>query len=259
MNQHTHTDLKISPQAIRAQLASILNSEAFVRARRMQRFLTFIVEETLAGRADQLGEYGVGVGVFDRGADFEPAIDPIVRNDARRLRVKLAEYYRESQARAEVIIEIPKGGYAPVFRRPASIEPIPSPAAGAGRRLAVLPFEILTAAPDSAMCGRALCVSLTAGLTNVDGIEAVAHGYAVPDMAPSHVINGYIWKSGDRCRVVVNLIQVAEGAQVWAREYAFQSGEMLAASSQISTQVLHEVKSRLGRQNVRPMVLAMAA
>src|SRR5690348_4353086 len=87
--------VKIAPHAVREQLAAILTSENFVRSRRMQRFLEFIVEETLAGRADQLAEYSIGLAVFDRGTDFEPALDPIVRNDARRLRLKLLEYYRQ--------------------------------------------------------------------------------------------------------------------------------------------------------------------
>ena len=94
MNKHKEMDIRITPHAVRAQLGSILGSEAFVRSRRMQRFLEFIVEETLAGRADNWGEYGIGAAVFDRGPDFVPALDPIVRNDARRLRLKLLEYYQ---------------------------------------------------------------------------------------------------------------------------------------------------------------------
>ena len=120
--------LPADPIAIRAQLGRILASEGFVRCRRMQRFLEYIVEEALAGRAQQLGEYGVGLAVFDRSPDFEPALDPIVRNDARRLRLKLLEYYRRPQERGGVLIEVPKGGYAPVFR---SLEP------SAGYRLVV--------------------------------------------------------------------------------------------------------------------------
>lgn len=103
-------------QSVRAQLEAILDSEGFTRSPRMQRFLRFIVEETLAGRAEQLGEYAIATAVFDRSADFEPAVDPIVRNDARRLRVKLAEYYSQNPAPAQgVLIEMPKGGYVPTF------------------------------------------------------------------------------------------------------------------------------------------------
>lgn len=109
-------------QQIRAQLEAILESDGFARSRRMQRFLRFVVEETLAGSADQLGEYSVGLAVFDRGVDFEPALDPIVRNEARRLRVKLLEYYSRAAGAGTVLIEMPKGGYVPTFRTmPASV------------------------------------------------------------------------------------------------------------------------------------------
>jgi hypothetical protein len=111
-------DNELSPDAIGIQLSKILKSEGFVRAQRMRRFLGFIVEETLAGRADELCEYSIAISVFGRDKSFEPALDPIVRNDARRLRHKLLEYYESSRRGGDdVIIDMPKGSYVPVFKR----------------------------------------------------------------------------------------------------------------------------------------------
>jgi hypothetical protein len=106
-----------SPDAVRAQLSKILQSEGFIRARRMQRFLEFVVTETLAGNAGRLCEYTIATSVFERDESFEPGLDPIVRNDARRLRQKLLEYYERSSHVEDnrVIIEMPKGSYVPVF------------------------------------------------------------------------------------------------------------------------------------------------
>jgi hypothetical protein len=101
---------------IRNQLSKILQSDGFIRAARMRRFLKFVVEEALAGRANLLCEYSVGISVYERDESFDPALDPIVRNDARRLRQKLLEYYQQSSCGYQVIINVPKGGYAPVFR-----------------------------------------------------------------------------------------------------------------------------------------------
>jgi hypothetical protein len=164
MSDVTEINAAITPQAVRAQVARIVGSEGFARSRRMQRFLEFVVEETLAGRADQLGEYAVGVAVFDRGPDFEPAVDPIVRNDARRLRVKLLEYYRETPTKAQdrVFIEMPKGGYVPVFCSMKAAGG--NPDANRPRRLGVLPFEVLSGAPEHQFYARSLGLSLTAGL-----------------------------------------------------------------------------------------------
>src|SRR5262245_20589340 len=149
MYQPKAIDTPASPQAIRAQVARIVSSEGFARSRRMQRFLEFIVEETLAGRAEELGEYGIATAVFDRSADFEPAVDPVVRIEARRLRAKLLEYYGtpESQQGDQVLIEVPKGAYVPVFRATPPVQVRGVPSGESPRRLAVLPFEVLSAAP----------------------------------------------------------------------------------------------------------------
>ena len=116
-----------SPEAVRAQLDKIVRSGPFAPSERMTRFLRFIVEETLAGRADKLSEYAIGVEVYDRGESFEPSADAIVRVDARRLRSKLREYYDTAGSNDPLLIEVPKGTYSPVFlevpRHPASVAP----------------------------------------------------------------------------------------------------------------------------------------
>lgn len=254
----------VSPLAVRAQLGRILASAAFERSPRMQRFLEFIVEEALAGRAGQLCEYAVGIAVFDRGPDFDPAVDPIVRNDARRLRLKLFEFYREAEA--EVCIEMPKGGYVPVFRQMKPREQsVPSNRSSC--RIAVLPFDVLSSEEGIGVHGRALCMSLTAGLTNLDGLEAVAHGYlldqpfrdAVCQMDLTHVIQGSFLNSGLQGRVIINLIGVAKGTQLWAREYDFGMNDVLTAQSEISRNVRREVAATLGLPRSATAALALAA
>ncbi len=60
--------------AIREQLSTVLASAFFVRAERLGRFLKFVVEETLDGRADRLNQYLIAIDVFDRDETFDPAI-----------------------------------------------------------------------------------------------------------------------------------------------------------------------------------------
>ena len=98
------------------QLERIRASKAFRQADRLKRFLTFIVEETLAGRGDRLKEFVVGVEVFGKDNSFDPGNDPIVRVQARRLRAQLTRYYNEEGQADELLIDLPKGGYSPIFR-----------------------------------------------------------------------------------------------------------------------------------------------
>ena len=100
-------------RAIREQLARILKSGPFQQSRRRQRFLEYIVTETLAGRGGRLKGYNVALAVFDRPKTFDSALDPVVRIEAARLREKLREYYEADGQADPIRIELPKGGYAP--------------------------------------------------------------------------------------------------------------------------------------------------
>jgi Tol biopolymer transport system component len=103
------------PQAIREQLQRILISPVFLHSDRLRRFLTHCVDAALEGRADDLKEYIIGVAAFDRPVHYNPAEDPIVRVEARRLRRKLDEYYQSYGAADAIVIHLPKGGYLPAF------------------------------------------------------------------------------------------------------------------------------------------------
>lgn len=100
---------------IRKQLETITSSEAFKKSRLLTVFLTFIVEETLAGRDDEIKEYTIGRNALGKPADFNPQFDAAVRIHAGRLRRLLSEYYSTVGAKDDVRIEIPKGSYIPVF------------------------------------------------------------------------------------------------------------------------------------------------
>ena len=106
----------MSPGEALAQLRRILDSETFSRTLVLRRFLQFLVERTLQDRTDEIKEYALGVDVFDRGSDFDPRTDTIVRVQARRLRAKLDEYYEGSGGADRILIELPKGSYVAAFR-----------------------------------------------------------------------------------------------------------------------------------------------
>jgi TolB-like protein/Flp pilus assembly protein TadD len=103
----------VDAAAVRAHLEKVLSSQSFKAAKGQSKFLRYVVEEALAGRADAIKEYSIGVEVFGRGPSFDPRISNIVRVEAQRLRSKLAKYY-EGDGRTDALrIELPKGGYAP--------------------------------------------------------------------------------------------------------------------------------------------------
>lgn len=116
---HAKTEPSIEAQLIRAQVERIIASEPFRKSARYPRFLKFIVDQTLAGNADQLKERTLGMEVFDRPPDYELKTDPIVRVAAGELRKRLAQYYILHTAESELRIELHPGSYVPEFHWPS--------------------------------------------------------------------------------------------------------------------------------------------
>src|SRR6266567_8171537 len=113
--------VELEGEAVRRQLGDVLRSPGFARNERLSRFLRFIVERHLEGRYEELKESVIGMEVFGRKPDYDTKLDPIVRTEARRLRVRLSEYFKGAGADAAVVIDLPKGGYVPVVRLSAQV------------------------------------------------------------------------------------------------------------------------------------------
>ena len=124
-------------EQIRNALARILSSEGFSASVRNRRLLEYVVGETLAGRADRIKAYTLATVVFERGPDFDPQLDPVVRLEASRLRKALEHYYLTAGKDDPVRIDIPKGSYIPVFEAAAAAVPpaaAPAPVVPRDRR-----------------------------------------------------------------------------------------------------------------------------
>ena len=121
-----------TPDQITRQLDRILASDGFTNADRMSAFLRYVVGRVLAGEADQVKEYVIGVEVFGRNPEFDPRLDSIVRVEARRLRTKVDEYYAGPGAGDDVVIQLRRGSYVPSFelRQPVPLQSeLPPPVA----------------------------------------------------------------------------------------------------------------------------------
>lgn len=103
-----------SSEDIRAQLERILASPEFPGLGRSAAFLTYVIEEALAGRAERIKGYSIAIEVFRRDEGFTQD-DPVVRIEAGRLRRALERYYLVAGQNDPVRIDVPKGGYVPCF------------------------------------------------------------------------------------------------------------------------------------------------
>ncbi|HEV3470200.1 MAG TPA: hypothetical protein VG148_12820 [Pyrinomonadaceae bacterium] len=97
------------------QLQKVLQSRTLQNSESLKAFLRFVVEKTLEDQGTQLKEYTIATEVFGRNSDYDPRIDSVVRVQAGRLRTKLQEYYTTEGKGDQIVIDLPKGHYHPVF------------------------------------------------------------------------------------------------------------------------------------------------
>ena len=98
----------------------------------LSRLLQYCAKQSLEHPDELLKEYQIAREVYGRNADFDPQSDLRVRVQAKRLRLKLAEYYASEGAHDPVVVTIPKGSYHLVFEtKPSETKPSDSkPAIG---------------------------------------------------------------------------------------------------------------------------------
>jgi hypothetical protein len=94
----------------------IVASPPLQKSCRLRDLLQYITEQTIRGYAHELTEQHIGEAVFHKPTGYSPLEDSSVRVHARQLRLKLHEYFDGVGRGEPLVVEIPKGAYAPVFR-----------------------------------------------------------------------------------------------------------------------------------------------
>lgn len=239
-------------EAVRGHLRRILESRVFAGSARMRRFLEFTVERALAGHADELKEYTVGVEVFDRAPSFDSRVDPIVRVEARRLRSKLKQYYAGEGARDQICISYPTGSYAPRFAPRENAVPPSSPAT-----VAVLPLANLSADPENEYFSDGLTQELIVHLTKVKGLRVAAWDSAyqmkgLDDLRSvgerlqvATALKGSVRRFADRLRVVAQLIETATGQVRWSQTYERSIEDVFAIQDEIAIAIARALEAQL--------------
>jgi serine/threonine-protein kinase len=223
--------------AIDSMVRKIISSRAMARSERLARFLEFTVKETMAGNAGQIKEFVLGVEVFGRTPDYDPRLDPIVRVEARRLRMKLRKYYDTEGRDDRIRIEYPKGSYVPAI---SPFRPEDRTAAHSGeprRAIVVLPFAGMgESEPVAAAVGQ----GLISALIQMEDLRVVAWNMSLrlqptprdyarlgDQLQVEGVVEGRVAPvRDDRIRVAAQLVDVRDGAYLWAESFERPRGEI---------------------------------
>lgn len=117
VNAHTEEDLHTPGiQECSALVDRIAASSQFRRSARLRDFLIYVGRQALKDGAVEIHEQDIGARVFGRPANYDRSQDNIVRVNATELRKRIDQYFLTEGAHETVIMEIPRGGYRPIFR-----------------------------------------------------------------------------------------------------------------------------------------------
>lgn len=242
---------KETEEKIRQQLRRILGSKSFRQVDRLQSFLSFIVEEMLGGRGDKLKEFLIGVEVFGKESSFDPRMDPLVRVQARRLRSRLVRYYREEGQNDEIIVELPKGGYEPVFQRreTGGLRRTVSAALISRNTILVRLYEDDSQNHDLGYFCNGLKHEIIHVLSKLDSVRVAAFEN-VPEgqdssgqMNVAMIVSGSVRKSRDTLRITSNLIDSSANCYLWSESIDCDAQDMLAVQEEVAHKILQRLQT----------------
>ncbi len=248
-------------QEIRQSLAKVLGSAAFAHVDRLKRFLAFIVDESVCGRADKLKEFLIGIEVFGKDSSFDPRTDPIVRVQARRLRARLAKYYLDEGRNDALMIDLPKGSYAPAFHRPPAATPKLTVGAvlTSHNTIAVLPFADRSPQSDQEYFCKGIGDEVVSALTKVESLRVAAWPAVVPEgtdlkemaerLNAGTVISGSVRRSGEMLRITVQFIDTATGCYIWSENLDFKMKNVFAIQSEVARTVTEKLRTEMAGLN----------
>ena len=271
-------------EGARRELERVLEGAVFKRNERLSGFLRFVVERRLEGRGEELKESVIAVEFFGRKPDYNPKQDPIVRTEATRLRARLSQYYAEEGKGNPLVIDLPRGGYVPVFREAAGrTAPLRSRlrltvvVAGlaiiaaatvwwwiqhkaAPTPIAVLPLINLSQDAANDYFADGLTSEIIRNLSIIEGLAVRSQtssfvfkgkprnvGEAGKQLAADYILEGSVLREGRQLRINAQLIRVRDDFPLWSGKYDRELTDIFAIQDEISRGIVNNLRLKLGR------------
>lgn len=239
---------EFSKNEIFTQLERILVGPEIKGDTKIGQFLSYVTGQTFNGSEEALNQYKIGVEALNYPVDFNPQNNPMVRIHAGRLRRALTSYYSLQGADDPIVIEIPKGSYAPVFTRnrgsirqtesahgtadSKSLVPEMQAEASEAPSLAVLPLDYLGNEPEFSFFANGITEEIIIALTrfqeffvvgpldrdiiNQRHMDPIAIGQ---EYGVRFVLDGTIRLRGESLRLTVKLTDARNGRKVWGQTH----------------------------------------
>ena len=130
--------------------------------------------------------------------------------------------------------------------------------------IAVLPFANLSADKENEFFGDGLAEEIINALTRVHALRVIARTSAFAfkgklddvrqigeRLGVTNILEGSVRRSGNRIRVMVQLITAADGSHLWSDRYDTEMTDVFAVQDEIAQSVVDALKERLGAPETR--------
>jgi TolB-like protein/thioredoxin-like negative regulator of GroEL len=125
-------------------------------------------------------------------------------------------------------------------------------------RLAVLPFEMLSADPSDALLASGLVEDLIVDLTRIQGLRVASRaevaGFAARNVPPrtlarelgvDHVMSGSVRRLGNRARINAQLVRASDGHILWAERFDRNLDDLFHVQEEVSGRIVEALQVAL--------------
>lgn len=129
-----------------------------------------------------------------------------------------------------------------------------TPTAGDTASIVVLPFESRSPKPEDLYFSVGVSEQILNGLSGVEGLRVVARatafgfrgqGRSIGEIAEvlgvTYVLEGSVWRSGERVRITAQLVDAERGFNVWSNSYDRASVDLFAVQDDIARSIVDEL------------------
>ena len=138
-------------------------------------------------------------------------------------------------------------------------EPVREPGAGTAlRKVAVIPFELMSTDPDDVYLASGLVEDLIVDLTRLPGVQVTNRaevqayvGRSVPprtiarELGVDHVVLGSVRRAGTRARITTQLVRASDGHLQWADRFDRTLEDLFDVQAEVSKRIVEALEVAL--------------
>jgi TolB-like protein len=257
------TVAELSDSAV-AALNRMLSSPMLAKSPRQRELLNYLARHSFAGQSERLKGYAIGVDVFGRGPDFDPAVDAIVRVEIGRLRSRLREYYEGAGRDDPIRFELPRGRNLLIYRSRDSEAASGGStqkgdsAAAAVPVLAVLPLTHIGQDASKDYLNDGIVDGLIHELSRLSGMRVISRMSTFTyrgtskgsreiarELGAGYVLFGSAQYAGERLRLTVQMVHGESDKTIWSERFDADFEAIFSLQDKLAESVVRALQIQL--------------